>query len=99
MVHYEKEAMFCFFIENLIRQTPLHRQKGEPLMFGLEPTEELVDVCLPVIKKEIALFKEMPKYKAYDIKSSILCLNVIRKKVWTPITYIKFSCLYHFSCI
>ena len=44
-LHYEKEAMFCYFllVGNLIRrQTPLHRQKGEPLMFGLEPTEELV---------------------------------------------------------
>ena len=31
-------------------------------MFGLEPTEELVDVRLPVIMKGIAVFKEMPKW-------------------------------------
>ena len=51
----------AIFVGNLIRQTPLHQQKGEPLMIGLVPTEELVDVCLPVIKKGIAVFKEMPK--------------------------------------
>ena len=60
-LHYEKETMFCYFVGNLIRQTPLHRQKGKPLRFGLEPTEELVDECVPVIKKGIAVFKEMPK--------------------------------------
>ena len=31
------------------------------LMFGLEPTEELVHVCLPVIKKGIDAYKEMPR--------------------------------------
>ena len=40
----------AIFVENLRRQTPLHRKKGEPLMFGLEPTEELVHVRLPLIK-------------------------------------------------
>ena len=34
----------AIFVGNLRRQTPLHRQKGEPLMFGVEPTEELVHV-------------------------------------------------------
>ena len=57
----KRRQCFAIFVGNLIRQTPLHRQKGEPLMIGLEPTEELVDVRLPVIKKGIAVFKEMPK--------------------------------------
>ena len=45
------------FVGNLRGQTPLHRQ---PLMFGLELTEELVHVCLPAIKKGIELCKGMP---------------------------------------
>ena len=31
-----------------------------PLVFGPEPTEELVHLCLPVIMKEIEVNKEMP---------------------------------------
>ena len=55
-------AMKTIFVgRNLRRQTPLHWQKCEPLMFGLKPTEELVHVRLSVIKKGIAVFKEMPK--------------------------------------
>ena len=52
------------FVGNLRRQTPLHRQKGDTLMFGLEPTKELVYVRLPVINKGIAVFKEMPKWNS-----------------------------------
>ena len=44
-------------VGNLRRQTPLHWQ---PLMFGLEITEELVHVRLPVIKKGIEVYKGMP---------------------------------------
>ena len=54
----------AIFVGNLRRQTPLNRQKGEPLIFGLEPTEEFIvheHVHLPAIKKGIAVFKEMPK--------------------------------------
>ena len=29
---YEKEAMFCYFCQNLRRQTPLHRQKGVQIL-------------------------------------------------------------------
>ena len=32
----------------------------QPLMFGLEPTEELVHLRLPVIKKGIEVYKAMP---------------------------------------
>ena len=46
----------AIFVGNLRRQTPLHRQ---PLMFGLELTEELVHVRLPVIKKGIEVYKGM----------------------------------------
>ena len=54
----------AIFVGNLRRKTPLSRQKGEPLIFGLEATEEFivhVHVRLPVIKKGIAVFKEKPK--------------------------------------
>ena len=46
----------AIFVGNLRRQTPLHWQ---PLMFGLELTEELVHVRLPVIKKGIEVYKGM----------------------------------------
>ena len=56
----------AIFVGNIRRQTRLHGQKSvqilapqlcsnsflQPLMFGLESTEELVHVRLPVIKKE-----------------------------------------------
>ena len=59
----KKKQCSAIFVGNLIRQTPFHRQKGEPLMFGLEPTEQLllIDVRLSVIKKGIVVFKKMPK--------------------------------------
>ena len=46
----------AIFVGNLRRQTPLH---WHPLMFGLELTEELVHVRLPVIKKGIEVYKGM----------------------------------------
>ena len=64
----------AIFVGNIRRQTRLHGQKSvqilapqlcsnsflQPLMFGLESTEELVHVRLPVIKKEIEAYKGMP---------------------------------------
>ena len=32
----------------------------QPLMFGREPTEELIQVRLPVIKRGIEVYKGMP---------------------------------------
>lgn len=70
----KKRRCSAIFVGNLRRQTPLQRQKGvqilepqlccnsflQPLMFGLEPTEELVHLRLPVIKKGIEVYKAMP---------------------------------------
>ena len=67
----KKRRCSAIFVGNLRRQTPLQRQKGvqilepqlcsnsflQPLMFGQEPTEELVHVLLPVIKKGIEVYK------------------------------------------
>ena len=61
IVALQRGQCSAIFVGNLRRQTPLHRQKGDTLMFGLEPTKELVYVRLPVINKGIAVFKEMPK--------------------------------------
>ena len=69
----KKRRCSAIFVGNLRRQTPLQRQKGvqilepqlcsnsflQPLMFGLEPTEELVHLRLPVIKKGIEVYKAM----------------------------------------
>ena len=41
------------------------------LMFGLEPTEELVHVRLPVIKKGIEVYKGMPRRD-----SAVKCFEV-----------------------
>ena len=43
----------------------------QPLMFGLEPTEELVHVRLPVIKKGIEVYKGMPRRD-----SAVKCFEV-----------------------
>ena len=56
------------------------------LMFGLEPTEDLVHVCLLVIKKGIEVYKGMPggdsAVKCFEVWSMVidLSLNVTRKK-------------------
>ena len=71
----KKRRCSAIFVGNLRRQTPLQRQKGvqilepqlcsnsflQPLMFELEPTEELVHLRLPVIKKGIEVYKAMPE--------------------------------------
>ena len=58
---YEKAAMFCYFCWKSNKTNPF-ASASELLMFGLEPTEELVDVRLPVVMKGVAVFKEMPKW-------------------------------------
>ena len=47
MVALQRRQCSAIFVGR--RQTSLHRQRGEPLMFGLEPTEELVHVRPPAI--------------------------------------------------
>ena len=67
----KRKRCSAIFVGNLRRQNPLHRQKGvqilepqlcsnsflQPLMFGREPTEELVHVRLSVIEKGIQVYK------------------------------------------
>ena len=55
-LHYEKEAMSCYFCRKSKKTNPFALA---PLMFGLELTEELVHVRLPVIKKGIEVYKGM----------------------------------------
>lgn len=73
-LRYEKEAMFCYFCRKSKKTNPFATAEGvqilepqlcsnsflQPLMFGLEPTEKLVHLRLPVIKKGIEVYKAMP---------------------------------------
>lgn len=73
-LRYEKEAMFCYFCRKSKKTNPFATAEGvqilepqlcsnsflQPLTFGLEPTEKLVHLRLPVIKKGIEVYKAMP---------------------------------------
>ena len=70
-LRYEKEAMFCYFCRKSWKTKTFASAEGvqilepqlcsnsflQPLMFGREPTEELVHVRLSVIEKGIQVYK------------------------------------------